>query len=261
MSCWTYSKIPCSKTARIHFLSLHPSAILHCSPVGGLCSKWTGGGTQESQFGSSSPKVCEYNHYWNPQSLFKKQTFDLIAVSYTTTKKTAPLMQIFFFCLSMTQAAHFYLVECPLTAHGWSRWGECNLVILSWSLIMKAVTNHMWMTHFFLNIYLLFKSVFQSHFRGVPNLAKSINYFYLKWKLCLSQAPVPCLCVTFQTEEKMKFDAIFESLSPVGGMLSGEKVKPVLLNSKLPVDVLGRVSLTYRIYRAPNEWVLVTNTE
>lgn len=39
----------------------------------------------------------------------------------------------------------------------------------------------------------------------------------------------------------MKFDAIFESLSPVGGMLTGDKVKPVLLNSKLPVDVLGRV--------------------
>ncbi|KAK3566323.1 hypothetical protein QTP86_032357 [Hemibagrus guttatus] len=42
-------------------------------------------------------------------------------------------------------------------------------------------------------------------------------------------------------EEKVKFDAIFDSLSPVGGMLTGDKVKPVLLNSKLPVDVLGRV--------------------
>ncbi|XP_029938310.1 epidermal growth factor receptor substrate 15 isoform X2 [Salarias fasciatus] len=42
-------------------------------------------------------------------------------------------------------------------------------------------------------------------------------------------------------EEKMKFDSIFDSLSPVGGMLTGEKVKPVLLNSKLPVDILGRV--------------------
>ncbi|XP_038855401.1 epidermal growth factor receptor substrate 15-like isoform X5 [Salvelinus namaycush] len=44
-----------------------------------------------------------------------------------------------------------------------------------------------------------------------------------------------------KTEEKLKFDAVFDSLSPVSGMLSGEKVKPVLLNSKLPVDVLGRV--------------------
>ncbi|KAM7409929.1 hypothetical protein PAMA_001422 [Pampus argenteus] len=42
-------------------------------------------------------------------------------------------------------------------------------------------------------------------------------------------------------EEKMKFDSIFESLGPVGGMLVGDKVKPVLLNSKLPVDILGRV--------------------
>ncbi|TRY88642.1 hypothetical protein DNTS_025673 [Danionella cerebrum] len=44
-----------------------------------------------------------------------------------------------------------------------------------------------------------------------------------------------------KAEEKLKFDAIFDSLSPVSGMLTGDKVKPVLLNSKLPVDVLGRV--------------------
>ncbi|XP_062855075.1 epidermal growth factor receptor substrate 15 isoform X2 [Trichomycterus rosablanca] len=44
-----------------------------------------------------------------------------------------------------------------------------------------------------------------------------------------------------KADEKLKFDVIFESLSPVGGMLTGDKVKPVLLNSKLPVDVLGRV--------------------
>ncbi|XP_061634897.1 epidermal growth factor receptor substrate 15 isoform X4 [Phyllopteryx taeniolatus] len=42
-------------------------------------------------------------------------------------------------------------------------------------------------------------------------------------------------------EEKLKFDSIFDSLGPVGGMLTGDKVKPVLLNSKLPVDILGRV--------------------
>ena len=44
-----------------------------------------------------------------------------------------------------------------------------------------------------------------------------------------------------QPEEKNKFDGIFESLSPVNGLLSGEKVKPVLINSKLPLDVLGKV--------------------
>ncbi|KAM4722017.1 epidermal growth factor receptor substrate 15 [Rhinophrynus dorsalis] len=42
-------------------------------------------------------------------------------------------------------------------------------------------------------------------------------------------------------EEKAKYDAIFDSLSPANGFLSGEKVKPVLLNSKLSVEILGRV--------------------
>ncbi|XP_052331087.1 epidermal growth factor receptor substrate 15-like 1 isoform X3 [Oncorhynchus keta] len=42
-------------------------------------------------------------------------------------------------------------------------------------------------------------------------------------------------------EEKSKFDGIFESLAPVSGLLSGDKVKPVLINSKLPLDVLGKV--------------------
>ncbi|KAK6320441.1 hypothetical protein J4Q44_G00095480 [Coregonus suidteri] len=42
-------------------------------------------------------------------------------------------------------------------------------------------------------------------------------------------------------EEKGKFDGIFESLAPVSGLLSGDKVKPVLINSKLPLDVLGKV--------------------
>ncbi|XP_013863545.1 epidermal growth factor receptor substrate 15-like 1 isoform X3 [Austrofundulus limnaeus] len=42
-------------------------------------------------------------------------------------------------------------------------------------------------------------------------------------------------------EEKNKFDGIFESLIPVNGLLSGEKVRPVLINSKLPLDILGKV--------------------
>ncbi|XP_064003423.1 epidermal growth factor receptor substrate 15 isoform X2 [Pogoniulus pusillus] len=42
-------------------------------------------------------------------------------------------------------------------------------------------------------------------------------------------------------EDKAKYDSIFDSLNPVNGLLSGDKVKPVLLNSKLPVDILGRV--------------------
>ncbi|XP_067824137.1 epidermal growth factor receptor substrate 15-like 1 isoform X9 [Heptranchias perlo] len=42
-------------------------------------------------------------------------------------------------------------------------------------------------------------------------------------------------------EERAKFDGIFESLTPLNGLLSGDKVKPVLINSNLPLDVLGRV--------------------
>ncbi|KAM7134752.1 epidermal growth factor receptor substrate 15-like 1 [Macrochelys suwanniensis] len=44
-----------------------------------------------------------------------------------------------------------------------------------------------------------------------------------------------------RVEEKAKFDGIFESLLPANGLLSGDKVKPVLMNSKLPLDILGRV--------------------
>uniref|UniRef100_F7BA39 Epidermal growth factor receptor pathway substrate 15 n=1 Tax=Ciona intestinalis TaxID=7719 RepID=F7BA39_CIOIN len=44
-----------------------------------------------------------------------------------------------------------------------------------------------------------------------------------------------------QGTEKSKYEKIFESLGPVSGKLSGDKVRPVLMNSKLPVDVLGRV--------------------
>ncbi|XP_078143805.1 epidermal growth factor receptor substrate 15-like 1 isoform X1 [Centroberyx gerrardi] len=42
-------------------------------------------------------------------------------------------------------------------------------------------------------------------------------------------------------DEKGKFDGIFESLCPANGLLSGDKVKPVLINSKLPLDVLGKI--------------------
>ncbi|XP_030583800.1 epidermal growth factor receptor substrate 15 isoform X2 [Archocentrus centrarchus] len=57
----------------------------------------------------------------------------------------------------------------------------------------------------------------------------------------LAGGVAPDLPWVVKPEEKMKFHSIFDSLGPVGGMLSGDKVKPVLLNSKLPVDILGRV--------------------
>uniref|UniRef100_A0A9J7ZS87 Epidermal growth factor receptor substrate 15-like 1 n=1 Tax=Cyprinus carpio carpio TaxID=630221 RepID=A0A9J7ZS87_CYPCA len=46
---------------------------------------------------------------------------------------------------------------------------------------------------------------------------------------------------TIKPEDKAKYDGIFESLSPIGGLLLGDKVKPVLMNSNLPLDVLGKI--------------------
>ena len=58
------------------------------------------------------------------------------------------------------------------------------------------------------------------------------------------------MCVSnLKPEEKSKFDGIFESLAPVNGLLSGEKVKPVLINSKLPLDVLGKVCILFFNFR------------
>lgn len=64
---------------------------------------------------------------------------------------------------------------------------------------------------------------------------------FCTWASGGTRALHPAQC-SLQVEEKAKFDGIFESLLPVNGLLSGDKVKPVLMNSKLPLDVLGRVS-------------------
>ncbi|KAJ3595343.1 hypothetical protein NHX12_004647 [Muraenolepis orangiensis] len=42
-------------------------------------------------------------------------------------------------------------------------------------------------------------------------------------------------------DEKGKFEGIFESLSPLNGLLPGDKVKPIFINSKLPLDLLGKI--------------------
>uniref|UniRef100_A0A8C5C0W6 Epidermal growth factor receptor substrate 15-like 1 n=1 Tax=Gadus morhua TaxID=8049 RepID=A0A8C5C0W6_GADMO len=60
-----------------------------------------------------------------------------------------------------------------------------------------------------------------------------------------SLSPVPSTQTDSQwairPDEKGKFDGIFESLLPVNGLLPGDKVKPVLINSKLPLEVLGKI--------------------
>lgn len=43
-------------------------------------------------------------------------------------------------------------------------------------------------------------------------------------------------------DEQRKYDAIFESLNPIGGKLSGDQCKPVLLNSQLPKTLLAKVT-------------------
>lgn len=58
-----------------------------------------------------------------------------------------------------------------------------------------------------------------------------------------------CVCVSelidhlvLQPDERSRFEGVFQTLKPVGGLLTGEKVKPVMLASKLPVDALGKVT-------------------
>ncbi|KAL3109878.1 hypothetical protein niasHT_019909 [Heterodera trifolii] len=42
-------------------------------------------------------------------------------------------------------------------------------------------------------------------------------------------------------EEQRKYEAIFHSLGPIGGKLSGDQCKPVLLNSQLPKTTLAKI--------------------
>lgn len=44
-----------------------------------------------------------------------------------------------------------------------------------------------------------------------------------------------------QPKDRIKYDEIFDTLGPVNGKLVGDQVKPVLLNSGLPTELLGKV--------------------
>lgn len=41
--------------------------------------------------------------------------------------------------------------------------------------------------------------------------------------------------------DKQKYEELFESLQPIQGLIPGNKVKGVLMESKLPLDTLGKI--------------------
>lgn len=46
---------------------------------------------------------------------------------------------------------------------------------------------------------------------------------------------------SMKPEKRQQYEQLFESLGPSGGLLPGAKVRTTLMNSKLPVDTLGRI--------------------
>ncbi|CAD7077525.1 unnamed protein product [Hermetia illucens] len=46
---------------------------------------------------------------------------------------------------------------------------------------------------------------------------------------------------TMKPADRLKFEQLFESLQPVNGMIAGNKVKGVLMDSKLPLETLGKI--------------------
>ncbi|GFU29605.1 epidermal growth factor receptor substrate 15-like 1 [Nephila pilipes] len=51
----------------------------------------------------------------------------------------------------------------------------------------------------------------------------------------------PAVDWNIKAVERKKYEEMFYSMGPVAGKLPGDKVKPVMLNSKLPLDVLGKI--------------------
>lgn len=46
---------------------------------------------------------------------------------------------------------------------------------------------------------------------------------------------------TIKPTERAKYDQLFDSLQPSNGYIPGNKVKGVLMDSKLPLDTLGKI--------------------
>lgn len=46
---------------------------------------------------------------------------------------------------------------------------------------------------------------------------------------------------TIKSVDKLKYEELFESLKPIDGLIPGNKVRGVLMDSKLPLDVLSKI--------------------
>ncbi|CAG0896062.1 unnamed protein product [Darwinula stevensoni] len=65
----------------------------------------------------------------------------------------------------------------------------------------------------------------------------------------MGETPAPAISMMMNSStpwiirpsEKTKYDQLFDSLSPVDNKIPGAKVKPIMVNSKLPVDLLGKI--------------------
>lgn len=53
--------------------------------------------------------------------------------------------------------------------------------------------------------------------------------------------PAPSINFLVKPDEKRKYDMLFDQLKPVGGLLPGDKVRNVMLGSKLPMSMLGKI--------------------
>ncbi len=55
------------------------------------------------------------------------------------------------------------------------------------------------------------------------------------------KAPEPSIHFLVKPEEKRKYDALFDQLQPVEGKLPGDKVRQVMMGSRLPTAALGKI--------------------
>lgn len=57
----------------------------------------------------------------------------------------------------------------------------------------------------------------------------------------ITSLPPSAVDWTIKPSEREKYDKLFDSLQPLNGLIPGNKVKNVLMESKLPFDTLGKI--------------------